>query len=143
MSIRKLREELVQARIAAAAGDTDMTVRRLDAALQELEPEHLVTTTEAAHLLNVRSVNTVKIWCRMGYLHGVQRGGRTLIPVSEIERVHDSDQVRAIRASDAMHDEIADFGVEEGLTNEQLADLSASRPGRLPWKRDTTVVDAG
>lgn len=135
MSIRKLREELVQARAAAAAGDTATAVRRLDEALQELEPEHLLTTTEAAHLLNVRSVNTVKIWCRMGYLHGIQRGGRTLIPVSEIERVHDSDQVRAIRALDTVYEATKDLGDDAGMTEEQMELLHASRPGKLPWER--------
>jgi hypothetical protein len=140
MSIRKLREELLQARQAAAAGDTAATVQRLDDALRELEPPSLVTTAEAARLLGVRSVNTIKFWCKTGYLHGIQRGGRTLIPIAEIERIHDSDHVRAVRAADAMHDAIADFGVEEGLTDEQLADLASSRPGTLPWKRAQSSV---
>jgi hypothetical protein len=132
MSIQRLREDLLQARQAAEAGDTATTVQRLDDALRALEPDSLVTAAEAARLLGVRSVNMVKLWCKMGYLHGAQRGGRTLIPVAEIERIYDSDQVRGIRASDAMHDAIADFGAEEGLTDEQLEILHDRRPGRLP-----------
>ncbi len=134
MSITDLRQELRQARTDAAEGKTAEAVRRLDRALQELESERLLTTAEAADLLDVRSENVVKGWSRLGFIHGVTRDGRTLIPLSEIERVQDSDQVRAIRASDRAHD-ASDFGTEDGLTDEQLRDLSASRPGTLPWQR--------
>ena len=134
MSITDLRQELRQARMDAVEGNTANAVRRLDCALQELEPERLLTTAEAADLLDVRSENVVKGWNRLGFIHGVTRDGRTLIPLSEIERVQDSDQVRAIRASDRAHD-ASDFGIGDGLTDEQLRDLSASRPGTLPWQR--------
>lgn len=134
MSLATLREKLIEARTAAAAGDTSSTVQSLDQALQEIAPDHLLTTTEAAELLGVRSVNTVKLWCRSGYLCGVKRGGRTMIPVSEVERIRDSDYVRTARILDELDEDIGDFGVEEGLTDEQLQDLSASRPGRLPWQ---------
>jgi len=77
----------------------------------------------------VRSINTVKLWHCNGFLSGVQRGNRTMIPLAEIERV------RAIRAADRLHDASSEFGVPEGLSNEEMQRLSAARPGRLPWQR--------
>ena len=59
-----------------------------------------------------------------------------MIPVSEVERIRDSDQVRTARTLNELHEEIRDFGVDEGLTDEQLRDLAESRPGRLPWQTE-------
>lgn len=63
----------------------------------------------------------------------MQRKERTLIPVSEIERIRDDDRVRAQRAVSKLHEEIADFGRE--LTDSELLAQKAGRPGRLPWER--------
>jgi len=107
---------------------------RLKHALAESTPHDLLTTTQAAAALGVRSVNTVKYWCKSGYIHGVKRNERILIPLSEIERIKDDDRVRMIRAADRLHDETEGFG-PEGLTQEDMDSLSASRPGTLPWQR--------
>jgi hypothetical protein len=135
MHIITLRQELRAARDQVEAGDTARAVARLDQIIEGLGSEQLLTTTEAARLLGVRSPNTVKLWCRTGYLHGVRRGGRTMLPLSEIERIQESDQVRAVRASDQLHNAIDEFGVAEGLTDDELADLAAARPGKNPWER--------
>ncbi len=133
MSITKAREEMVQARQLVASGKSEEALHRLDQAIQEIEPERLLTTTEAAEALGVRSVNTIKGWCHTGYLRGVERGSRIMIPLAEVERIQQNDQVRAIRASDALHEVSRDFSLPSGLDEEQLRDLAASRPGKLPW----------
>ncbi len=121
------------------AGSADPNVRaaadRLKHALEEATSrDHLLTTTEAAAALGVKSVNTVKYWCKSGYIHGIKRNGRTLVSLSEIERIKEDDRVRAIRAVDRQHDLTEGFG-PDGLSDEELRSLSASRPGKLPWQR--------
>ena len=101
-----------------------------------MNEQTLLSDSEAAKLLGIGSVNIVKLWCRSGQMQSIYRDGSRMIPASEIERIRDSDLVRTERALDALHAEILDFGPEAGLTDEQLRDLSASRPGRLPWQAE-------
>ncbi len=131
----QLRQDLRVVIEQAEAGNTAEVVRTAQKALQELESDRLLTTTEAAEALGVRSINTVKLWCRNGFLASVQRGNGAMIPLTEVERVRDSERVRAIRAADKLHDVSAGFGVPEGLSDEEMEQLSAARPGRLPWQR--------
>ncbi len=132
------REEIEQSlALLASAATTDANVKaaadKLARALREADARRLLTTAEAAAALGVRSINTVKRWVTTGYLQGVQRNGRTMIPVSEVARIRDDDRVRELRALGALQEEIADFGRD--LTEDELRALSATRPGRLPWHR--------
>lgn len=124
--LETLRAQLQEENIAQALGT-------IDRSLQEIAPDTLLTTTQAAKLLRIGSVNTLKLMCKRGEIATVTRGNRTMIPVSEIERVQDSERVRGIRASDRVHETLDDFGEESGLTDEQMHRLERSRPGRLPW----------
>lgn len=136
MSITELREELKALREIVRTGDREAAERKIEQALRELDADTLLTTTEAASLLGIRSVNTLKLLCRRGDIHFVTRGNRTMIPLSEVERVQDSDQLRGLRASDRAHDATASLGAPNdlGLTAEQMEDLEVARPGRLPWE---------
>lgn len=136
MGITELRETLSQALTSAEEGNVTETVRVLKSALREVDARRLLTTTEAAQLLGVRSINTVKAWVRSGYIHGVTQGSRTLIPVAEVERIQDSARVRGIRAAERLHSESAELGVDGELSQDELDALSAGRPGTLPWQRD-------
>lgn len=136
MSITELREELKALREIVRTGDREAAERKIEQALRELDADTLLTTTEAASLLGIRSVNTLKLLCRRGDLRYVTRGNRTMIPLSEVERVQDSEQLRGLRASDRAHDATATLGDPNdlGLTAEQMEDLEVARPGRLPWE---------
>ncbi len=136
MSITELRQTLTQALTSAEEGNVSETVRALKAALQDVDSERLLTTTEAARLLGVRSINTIKSWCRTGYIKGVTHGSRTLIPMSDIERIQNSDRVRGIRMAEKLHAESADLGGDGEMSQEELDALDVGRPGTLPWQRD-------
>jgi hypothetical protein len=134
-TIETLRAELERARQAARAGDLTAVLRELDQAVASLDDDRLLTTTEAARLLGIRSPNTVLAWCRTAYIRGLKRGGRTMIPLSEVERIREEEPVRAIKASDQLHDRSATPAGEVELTDEELEQLHTARPGRLPWER--------
>ena len=135
MSVTDLRKDLESIRASARAGDLSRIVQTVDHALRTLDPARLLTTTEAAGLLGIRSVNTLKLLVRQSGVPYELHGNRMMIPVSAIEQLQQSPVVRRIRASDQAHDAIDDaFGIAPGLTEQELRDLSAARPGRLPWQ---------
>jgi hypothetical protein len=136
MAIRTVREDLEQLRAYVVDGETDKALATIDHALRELEPERLLTTTEAARALNIRSVNTLKVLLRLEAANTVRHGNRIMIPLAEVERLRDAARVRQVQALDRLHDEIADLGAPEGLSEEELEELEAGRPGRLPWQTE-------
>jgi excisionase family DNA binding protein len=108
---------------------------RIRAALGEADQEEYLTTMEAARALGIRSVNTIKLWVRTGYLEGKRIGGRILIPRAEIERLENDERMRVMRTIGRAHEESADLGRDSGMAPEELQLLEEGRPGRLPWKR--------
>jgi excisionase family DNA binding protein len=108
---------------------------RIRAALCDADQEEYLTTSEAARALGIRSVNTIKLWVKAGYLQGKRIGGRLLIPRAEIDRLEEDERVRLMRVIGRAHEESADLGRNSGMTAEELRLLDEGRPGRLPWKR--------
>ena len=76
MTIRGLRESLEQIRSYVEAGATDKALDKITATLRELDKGRLLTTTEAAELLGIRSVNTLKLLLRLEQVPTVRRGNR-------------------------------------------------------------------
>ena len=140
-TIETLRAELERARQAARAGDLATVLGELDHAVATLDADRLLTTTDAARLLGIRSPNTILAWCRTGYLRGVKRGGRTMIPLSEVERITDGAPLRAVKAAETLHDLASALGGDEGLSEAEMEQLHATRPGRLPWERAHEAVE--
>lgn len=134
MKLDTLRDDLISAREHALAGDTVTAVAEIDRALAELAPRRLLSPVEAAAALGIQSDLIVVLWCRSGFLACEATDGDPAIPVSEIERVMGNDEVEEMRASDRLHDMSAGLGSDEGMSEEELEDLTASRPGRLPWQ---------
>ena len=134
MTIGEVRRELEAIQASAKAGDLDQVVQHVDSALHALDGSRLLTTTEAAELLGIRSVNTLKLLVlRLGVPYA-RHGNRMMLPLSEIERLHESAEVRGIRASDRAHDAVAVLG-GDGLSQDELDALSQSRPGTVPWQQ--------
>ncbi len=137
MSIRDLRADLEEARahIAHLEGkQAKKALDKLDHALKDLAPTKLLTTTEAAEWLGIASETTLKLLVRSQGLSYQLHEDYMMIPLSELERIQNSSVVRGIRVSDRIHDETKGLGAIDGLTPEQMEDLEATRPGRLPWE---------
>ena len=134
MMIRKLRDDLEEIRSFVREGASDDALDKLTATLRALDSDRLLTTRQAADLLGIRSVNTLKLLLRREQVPTVRRGNRTMVALGEVERLQDSERVRGIRASDAAHDATDGLGVPKGLSSAQLEGLESARPGRLPWQ---------
>lgn len=103
----------------------------VDRILSHLQPQEMVTTTEAARLLGIRSINTVKALVIGQRIPHSKAGNRMMIPLCEITKLQDSQWVRYFQESERAHEEMGG----EPMTQEEMDILSESRPGTLPWKR--------
>lgn len=95
------------------------------------EPEPgggVMTTGEAARLLGVRSVFTVKRWAREGILEGYRRGGRILVSRESVERLLHSPTIAEARAREQAV--VADL---EPFDSGEEPVPATPWPGRKPW----------
>lgn len=135
MSISDVRRNLNAIKESAQAGHLDEVVEQVNDALQALDEQRLLTTTEAAALLGIRSVNTLKLLIRRLDIPYVRHGNRMMISLDDVERLQQSQVVQGVRASDAAHDAMDHLGGADALTQSKLDDLTKSRPGRELWRR--------
>jgi excisionase family DNA binding protein len=101
-------------------------------------PGDLLTPSEAATALGVRSVNTVKRWAREGRLEGYALGGRMLVSQRSVDAFRQTKEARQQRAYEHQLDEaLAPFD----STPEEIAEYtSETPPGRVPWRADATAA---
>lgn len=103
-----------------------------------LDDDALVTTTQAAKLLGIGSINTVKAMVRGGEIAVVRKvGNRTMIPLREIKRLQATPLVRDLQAIAATLSAGAPPGEDEEtpMSQEGLDVLEAGRPGLPHWQR--------
>jgi len=99
-----------------------------------------VTTGEAARLLQVGSINTVKRWAREGKLHYRRLGGaqgRIQIERLSVENLlHSTDsELFSIQRSERTLDELDAWGRE--MTPGEMDELETGRSSQLPWQKST------
>ncbi len=108
------------------------------ARVELLDDDALVTTTQAAKLLGIGSINTVKAMVRGGEIAEARRvGNRTMIPLREIKRLQGTPLVRDLQAIATALSAGTALGEDEEtpMAQEQLDILEEGRPGTPPWRR--------
>jgi excisionase family DNA binding protein len=97
--------------------------------------EDLLSTGEAAGILGVRSINTVKRWAREGLLEGFRVGGRVKISRQSVAAFRDHPVTKEQQAFERRVDEVmAPFDVSAEEARE-IADESMTGLGAVPWDR--------
>ncbi len=135
-SVPTMRNALEAILHQAQEGDVDGVIQTTQQTLQSLEENQLLTTREAARLLGIRSINTLKGLVIRNAIPYQRVGNRMMLPLAEVERLRESPVMRGLRASEAAHDTLDELGPEGGMTAEEMQDLEATRPGRLPWRTE-------
>lgn len=108
------------------------------ARVELLDDDALVTTTQAARLLGIGSINTVKAMVRGGEIAQHRKvGNRTMIPLREIKRLQATPLVRDLQAIATALSAGAPPGEDEEtpMSQEQMDILEAGRPGPPPWRQ--------
>lgn len=102
---------------------------------EELSPDRLLTTREAADLLGIRSVNTLKTLLHTARVPTVKVGTHTRIARRTIEQLRQDHRTAALRRTDEQWDKVDEAFGTEGMTQEEMDALSESRPGTPPWQQ--------
>ena len=135
-------EDIANQLQAREQADLAEQLRTVTAVLQAaVGPEReaaLLTTTEAAHALGVRSANTIKRWVREGLLEGYRRGGRVLVSRASVERMtQESALSRQREYETGLAAALAPFDAGDDTPDEEL--IGPTQQGRTPWTPGATV----
>ena len=94
-------------------------------------PDGVITTGEAAAMLGVHSINTIKRWAREGQLEGFQRGGRVLVSRRSVLQLLQSPSLAKQRELERrVAQDLSAFGSDEPPEG-----LGATWEGRRPWEQ--------
>ncbi len=126
----------------AQEGNVDGIIQTAQQTLQALNEDQLLTTREAARLLGIRSINTLKGLVVRNGIPYQRVGNRMMLSVTTVERLRESPVMRGLRASEALQDTIGELGPEAGMTAAAMQDLEATRPGHLPWQIETAQTSS-
>jgi len=99
MIVRDVRDHVEAARKLIDEGDAAEAQKHLSIAARQLDPGTMLTTTEAADLLGIRSKNTIKAMARRGQIAAALRGNRYMIPMTEIIRLQDAPVIHDLHAA--------------------------------------------
>lgn len=133
-SLTRIEETLNAADTALRHADMATVQAKLAELRSLIAPDQLLTTGEAAVLLGIRSVNTVKALARAGKLPYQQEPGKQMrLPLAGVLAFRDTRAFQQLAASEQIHDETRDLG-SDAIPAEVLEDMAAT-PGSLPWHR--------
>jgi len=136
ITLDAVRDRLARARERAAMGSDQELLRELDELLEIVTSGVIMlTTADAAKLLGIRSVNTIKALIHAGRIDARKVGSHYRIPLVEIARLLEDRTIQGLQASSRLHATLETLGPTEELTAEELSILTASQPGVSPWKR--------
>lgn len=131
-------EAILRERGETALADRVTTARNSVAPRDGSITLELMTTGEAAKLLGIRSVNTIKRWAADGILVGFRRGGRVLVSRESVERLRDTEPIAEERDFEERLDAaLAPFDMGDMPTPE----TGAAWEGRKPWETSVESRD--
>ena len=105
--LRETRDELERRGIDDLARSLDQAIADLSApSAMTPTPGGLMTTGEAARLLGIRSVNTIKRWAADGLLEGYRRGARILVTRSSVDAMLSDSRLERFKARQRELDEV-------------------------------------
>lgn len=108
------------------------TIRALrDADTTTAARHNMLTTTEAAQLLGIRSVNTIKRWASDGRLEGYRLGSRVLVSRPSVERMLNDAALSRQRSYEGKLDEA--LAPLDGDDEDVGALTGGAHRGRTPW----------
>lgn len=135
MIVRDIRDHIEAARKLIDEGDAAEAQKHLAVAARQLDPGTMLTTTEAAKMLGIRSKNTIKAMARRGQIAAAIVGNRYMIPMTEIVRLQNEPVIHELHAIQRDYAHMAFPGSDDPVSDTEMESMREGHTGRLPWQR--------